>query len=111
MQFLRLKLGGGGLTFPTVHTVRVPFQFPNPIAGAYAILGSTRFHLTPDRDTYYNDDDVEVRVIEVAVLALFDALQSSTGGDVQVSFRVPGTGSETLPDLIQAEIDVLVVGV
>ena len=111
MQFLRLKLGGGGLTFPSAHNVRLPFQFPNPIAGAHAILGSTRFHLTPHRETYYSDDDVSVKVVEVSALALFDALQSSTGGEVQISFRVPGTGLEALPDLIQAEIDVLVIGI
>jgi hypothetical protein len=111
MQFLTLKLGGGDVAFPRVHSVRLPFLFPNPIAGAYAILQSTRFHLTPDRGSYYSDDDVEVKEIEVSVLSLFDALQSNTTGEVQISFRMPGTGSATKPDQILAEIDVLVVGV
>jgi hypothetical protein len=111
MQFQTVKLGGGGQAFSSTDNARLPFQFPNPIAGAYAILQSTRFDLTPDEDTYYSDDDVEVKTIEVSAVALFDALQSNTGGEVLISFRMPGTGSATSPDQILAEINVLVIGV
>ena len=111
MQFQTLTLWGGDLVFSNTNSTRLPFQFPNPIAGAYAILQSTRFDLTPDKDSYYSDDDVEVKVFEVSAVSLFDALQSNTTGEVQISFRMPGTGSATSPDLIFAEIKVLVVGV
>ena len=112
MQFLTLKLGGGNLVFAATNTVRLPFQFPSPIAGAYAILQGTRFERVQDRETYYSDGDpdVEVKMIEVSVLPLFDALQSTTTGQVQIDFRVPAD-VDFSADLVFAEIDVLVVGI
>ena len=112
MQFQSLKLGGGGLVFASTHSVRLPFQFPMPVSGAYAILAGTRFEHAQERGSYYSSGpDEEVKIVEVSVLALFDALQSKTGGEVQISFRLPGKTSASAPDLLRAEIDVLVVGI
>lgn len=109
MQFQSLKLGGGGLVFASTHSGRLPFQFPTPIDGAYAILQSTLFERAGERGSYYSSGpDEEVKVIEVSALVLFDALQSRTGGQVQISFHWPSPQS---PDLVRAEIEVLVVGV
>ncbi len=109
MQIQSLKLGGGGLVFASSNNVRLPFQFPTPINGAYAILQSTRFERADERGSYYSSGpDEEVKIIEVSVLTLFDALQSKTNGQVQISFNLPSPAS---PDQIRAEIDVLVIGI
>lgn len=112
-QVQSLKLGGGGLTFTSTHTARLPFQFADPIQGAYAILRGMRFTHAGARGSYYSppDDDEEVSVVEVSALALFDALQSKNSGEVQIHFRIPGSTSPHTADLVEAQIDVLVVGV
>ena len=113
MQLQSLKLGGGGLRFASTNTARLPFSFPAPIQGAYALLQGMRFTRDADRGTYYapGDDDEELSLLEVSALVLFDALQSKTSGEVQIHFRFPGTTSPSSADLVQAEIDVLVIGV
>lgn len=113
MQFKSLKLGGGGLRFASTSTARLPFNFPIPIDGAYALLQGTRFTHDANKGTYYSspDGDEELSLIEVSALVLFDALQSKTSGEVQIHFRLPGSTSPSSADLLQAEIDVLVIGV
>jgi hypothetical protein len=109
MQIQSIKLGGGGLIFASTSSVRLPFQFPTPIDGAYAILRSTLFERAGERGTYYaTGPDEEVKVLEVSALALFDALQSRTGGQLQISFHLP---SPLSPDVVRAEIEVLVIGI
>jgi hypothetical protein len=112
MQFQSLRLGGGGQRFTSTNTTRLPFQFPIPIQGAYALLQGMRLKHKADRGTYYSSGgDEELSLIEVSAVVLFDALQSKTSGEVQIHFRFPGTTSPATADLVQGEIDVLVVGV
>jgi len=112
MQFQSVKLGGGGLFFASTNTARLPFQFPKPIAGAYAILQRTRFARTQERGSYYAPNpDEELSVLEVSVLPLFDGLQSKTSGEVQIHFSIPGSTTPFLSDLIEVEVEVLVIGV
>src|SRR5260221_6285104 len=85
MQFQSLKLGDPSLFFASTNTARLPFQFPTPIQGAYAILQRASFERTPERGSYYAPDpDLELAVLEVSVLALFVGLQSKTSGEVQI---------------------------
>jgi hypothetical protein len=113
MQFQSLVLGGGELLFASTNTVRLPFQFPSPIRGVYAILRRTRFERPRERGSYYSpgDDDRELSVLEVSLLPIFDALQSQTSGQVQIHFRLPSSTTRITDDLIHAEIEVLVIGV
>ena len=109
MQILSLKLGGDGQLFAASSSVRLPFPFPTPVEGAYAILRGTRFERAGERGSYYSfGPDEEVKVLEVSLLSLFDGLQSKTDGQVQVSFRLDSAAS---PDLVEAQVDVLVIGV
>ena len=112
MQFQSLKLGGPGLFFAVASSTRLPFQFKNPIQGAYAILQRTRFTRNENRGSYYaHDPGQELSVLEVSVVPLFDALQSKTSGEVQIQFIVAGESTSPTAKLIEAEVDVLVIGV
>ncbi len=112
MQFQSLKLGDPSLFFASTNTARLPFQFPTPIQGAYAILQRASFERTPERGSYYAPDpDLELAVLEVSVVPLFDGLQSKTSGEVQIHFSIPGPTTPFLADLIHAEVEVLVIGV
>jgi hypothetical protein len=111
MQFQSLKLGGAGLTFASTSTTRLPFQFPNPIQSAYAILQRTRFARTRAPHTYYESSNEELSVQEISVLPLFDGLQSKTSGEIQIQFSVHDDTTPSSAELIQAEIEVLVIGV
>ena len=99
------------MAFPRVLQRAPPLPVPEPYRGRVRHPPKHALPSHAGQGSYYSDDDVEVKEIEVSVLSLFDALQSNTTGEVQISFRMPGTGSATKPDQILAEIDVLVVGV
>jgi hypothetical protein len=112
MQFQTLKLGGGGLQFASTNSTRLPFQFPSPIQGAYALLQGFRFERVDGRGSYYSGEpDEELRSCRVSALVLFDALQSNLGGQVQIDFSLPGPTSSGSADLLRAEVDVLVIAV
>jgi hypothetical protein len=112
MQYQTLELGGGDLLFASTNSVRLPFQFASPILGAQALLKRFRLERADDRDSYYSDEpDEEFKTCSVSALVLFDALQSNTGGQVQIDFSLPGPTSASSPDLVRAKIEVLVVGI
>jgi hypothetical protein len=112
MQFQTLTLGGGGQLFASTTSARLPFQFPSPIQGAYALLQGFRLERAGERGSYYSGEpDEEVKTCRVTALVLFDALQSNLGGEVQVEFSLPGPSSADSPDLLRAEVGVLVIGV
>ncbi|MBK7643680.1 MAG: hypothetical protein IPJ19_11650 [Planctomycetes bacterium] len=110
MQFQKLTLGGPDLLFASTNTARLPFQFADPVQGVYALLQGVRLEHEGERGTYYSgdDSDQELKAIEVSLLPIFDSLQSNTTGQVQIHFSLPGSGS---PDLVRAEIHVLLIGV
>jgi hypothetical protein len=111
MRFQTLKLGGGGLQFASTDSVRLPFQFQSPIQGAYALLQGFRFERVGRGSYYSGGPDEELRSCRVSALVLFDALQSNLGGQVQIDFSLSGPNSASSPDLLRAEIDVLIVAV
>jgi hypothetical protein len=105
MQFLRVRLGRPELAFAPTTSGRVPFSFPKPVEGVYALLES----LFLSRD----GSDLSLGDMQVSLTPLFNALQSRTDGQVQVDVRFTGStglGIVISPEQNSVEIGILVVG-
>lgn len=104
MEFVTLRLGGGGLVFPENNRVRIPFALPAPAAAVYPLIQSFRF--------VNHDDDKHIRDVQIQLVPFFNAGVSTTQGEVEIvtTFLDDG-GIIPTGDLVEMEIAVLLVGV
>lgn len=99
-----LRIGERG--FVLAETNRAFFSLPQPAGSAHAVLQSLYVRRQ-------DDEDINVRRLEVSLQTIFDPLQSATEGAVDVEIRLAGpTGfTDLTPSTsIEADLHILVIG-
>ena len=104
MNFLTVQLGAA--EFPNTTRTRVPFTFTTAIQSAQAVLQS--FELRTD------DSDGHVKNVQVVLTTIFDPVQSTTSGEVEVEIQRTDEDDNVLvleTNSIEAEVRILVIGI